>query len=142
MTAPVTSVESSDSDVCFMYLLMDAIDESIQVQTKMQLASSITTSQTSESFEKMISEGSDRLGELADDVAAADGDKELSKAQTEYSQAAQEEAGKETIMTSALEVTQQTTAQYSNTIQQLVQTGGAVTNIASSVAQMIERGYS
>lgn len=144
---PAVGEGSSENPTCFMYLLMDALMTAMDTATNMQITSAESTGQVSDSFATMLEKDNDALEAKANQLTAElnhdkpDNDK-VQILQTEYSQMSQEIASKETIMTGTLEVTQQTTAQYSSTLQQLVQTGGVVNQICGSVAQMIERGYS
>jgi hypothetical protein len=140
----IGEVRNDSSTTSFMYLLMNAIERAIEATTKMQVASATTTSQASEAFSSMMKEDNKALEAQAKKVSEAaddDDDNEVTKQQVLYSQMQQEVSAKETIMTGALDVTQQTTTQYSQTLQQHVQIGGVVAQIAGSVAHMLERGY-
>lgn len=146
MSDPVIQpIDETSSSTCFMYLLMNAIDRAIVETTKMQVASATTTSQASDSFSAMVKGDNTDLSNQSKKVstAATNGkDKELTDEQTKYSQMQQEMSAKETIFNGTLEVSQQTTSQYSQTMQQHVQIGGVVAQLAGSVGHMLERGYS
>ncbi len=142
----IEAVNNEESQTSFLYLLMNAVENSIDVMTLAQLTSSISTAQVAESMNDMILQGTEDMAEQADTIANLDPDdkdysEQLTAEQVKYNQMAQEEASKETMMNGVLGVTEQTTTSYASTLQQLIQTGSITGQVAVSVGQMLEKGY-